>query len=219
MAVVLLSGGIDSATALADLLDSRPYTSTLALTFNYGQRHRKELVHAGLIAEHYEVPRHTVDLRSWGLLLKGSALTDPYVAVPHGEYDEATMATTVVPGRNAVMLSIAASIAVSTGHSTVVLGAHAGDHALYPDCRPGFIEQMANALSTGVDRGVYLMAPFLERDKADIVRRAAQLRVPLGLTWSCYEGGRLHCGRCGTCLERRQAFEAADVEDRTGYAA
>lgn len=213
-AVVLLSGGLDSTTALAHTLDLGADVKT-AVFCDYGQRHIRERVSAEAVAGAYGVPLTYLDLRGYGRAAP-SALTLPDAAVPHGHYAEANMAQTVVPGRNAVMLSAAAGIGASWGAETVVTAVHAGDHPIYPDCRPEFIEAMCSALLAGY--GVGVSAPFGTRSKADIVTLAAQLDAPLGLTWSCYEGGETHCGRCGTCVERAEAFALAGVEDPTSYA-
>ena len=158
-----------------------------------------------------------------GALLTGSALTDAGVDVPEGHYTDASMAATVVPNRNAIMLSIAVGVAVSRGAGAVATAVHAGDHAIYPDCRPAFIEAIereARIANEGfIADGFQVQAPFLLLRKDEIVRRGAALGVPFEETWSCYLGEDLHCGRCGTCVERREAFELAAVPDPTRYAA
>jgi 7-cyano-7-deazaguanine synthase len=168
--------------------------------------------------------RHdVVDLRSVGALLSGSALTDDEVAVPDGHYTEESMRATVVANRNAIFAMVATGVAVAEGAGAVGLGIHAGDHAIYPDCRPPFVaaaEHLAKVANEGfVTEGFQLLAPFLAWSKADIVRRGAELDVPFASTWSCYKGGAVHCGTCGTCVERIEAFELAGVPDPTPYAA
>ncbi|MFI5822839.1 7-cyano-7-deazaguanine synthase QueC [Streptomyces rishiriensis] len=219
-AVVIASGGLDS-TAAAYLLASQGSRVSL-LSFDYGQRHRKELHSAAKIADLLGAAHEVVDLRSVGRLLGGSALTDTSIAVPDGHYTDATMRDTVVPNRNAIMLEIAAGVAISSKADAVAFGAHAGDHFIYPDCRPDFFEKIADTIKAG-NKGFLaddfeLMAPFLHVTKADIVETAAGLGVPFELTWSCYNGDDLHCGTCGTCTERREAFTLAGVPDPTVYA-
>ncbi|WP_229877493.1 7-cyano-7-deazaguanine synthase [Streptomyces bluensis] len=164
-----------------------------------------------------------VDLSGLGRLLGGSALTDTSVGVPDGHYTDESMRVTAVPTRNAIMLSVAAGVAVAAKADTVAFGAHAGDHTIYPDCRPGFLEQLARTIRVGNEgflvEDFQLVAPFLTVTKTDIVTAAAEMGVPFELTWSCYKGGDVHCGTCGTCWERREAFERAGITDPTRYAA
>jgi 7-cyano-7-deazaguanine synthase len=218
--VTTLSGGLDSVT-LAHALTADGH-DVVALSFDYGQRHAKELEHAALCAQRLGASHHVVDLRSVGALLTGSALTDRAVDVPEGHYTDASMAATVVPNRNAIMLSVAVGVAVARGAAAVATAVHAGDHAIYPDCRPEFIdaiEHEARVANEGfIAEGFRVLAPFLHLAKDEIVRRGAALGVPFDETWSCYLGGELHCGRCGTCVERREAFELAGVHDPTPYA-
>jgi 7-cyano-7-deazaguanine synthase len=219
--VTTLSGGLDSVTLAhalaADGLD------LIALSFHYGQRHAKELDRAARCADRLEAEHHVVDLRPVGALLTGSALTDSAVAVPEGHYTDVSMAATVVPNRNAIMLSVAVGVAVARRAGAVATAVHAGDHAIYPDCRPAFIdaiEHEARVANEGfIADGFRVLAPFLQLSKSEIVRRGAALGVPFDETWSCYLGEDLHCGRCGTCVERREAFELAGVHDPTPYAA
>jgi 7-cyano-7-deazaguanine synthase len=221
LVVVTVSGGLDSVT-LAHVLADEGH-ELVCLSFDYGQRHAKEVAFARACATRLGAPHHTVDLRSVGELLTGSALTDDAVAVPEGHYADDSMAMTVVPNRNAIMLSVAIGVAVARGASAVATAVHAGDHPVYPDCRPAFIEaieheaRIANA-GFAVD-GFRILAPFVDLTKDQIVRRGSALGVPYSQTWSCYVGGDLHCGRCGTCVERREAFELAGVEDPTAYEA
>lgn len=215
--VTLLSGGMDSTTALA--LAARESTPVLALSVDYGQRHAKELDAAAAIAQHYGVPHRVLDLTGWGRLLTGSALTDPSVAVPHGHYAAPNMAVTVVPNRNATMLMAAAGIADALDATEVWAAVHAGDHAVYPDCRPEFITAANITLNVSTEGRVTIRAPFVDITKTDIAALGHDLNVPFELTWSCYEGGTVHCGKCGTCTERRSAFIDAGVPDPTIYAA
>lgn len=220
-AVAIVSGGMDSVT-LAHGLAALDYDLTL-VSVDYGQRHRRELLYAGKAAERLGAEHHVLDLRSLTGLLAGSALTDRTVAVPHGHYAAESMRATVVPNRNAMLLDLATSIAVATGAVMTATAVHAGDHAIYPDCRPEFVtayEAMARLANEGFMSPVWRVhAPFLHATKADIVGVGEKHDVPWAETWSCYEGGTIHCGKCGTCVERREAFDLAGVEDPTEYAA
>jgi 7-cyano-7-deazaguanine synthase len=165
------------------------------------------------------VAHSTSDVSGVGAMLSGSALTDD-VDVPDGHYEEETMKATVVPNRNAIMLAIAYGVASAQGVDAVATAVHGGDHFIYPDCRPEFItsfEVMQNHALAGYSE-IALYTPFVEISKADIAREGARLNVPFADTWSCYKGGEIHCGRCGTCVERREAFEIAGVDDPTEYA-
>lgn len=211
--VVVLSGGMDSATLLA----TDPHVVS-AVSIDYGQRHQRELEAARQLALHYGVPWCLVDLRTLGTVLGGSSQTDEAIAVPHGHYADDSMRVTVVPNRNMVLLAVAIGHAIAVGADVVAYGAHAGDHAVYPDCRPEFAEAMdAVARLCHYAPGIRLARPFIMLTKADIVRAGTARAVPYHLTWSCYEGGDQHCGRCGTCVERREAFAVAGVADPTGY--
>ncbi|MFD4480386.1 7-cyano-7-deazaguanine synthase QueC [Streptomyces sp. NPDC058471] len=220
-AVVIASGGLDS-TAAAYLLAAQGASVSL-LSFDYGQRHRKELQCAARIAGLLGAAHEVVDLTAVGRLLAGSALTDAGLVVPDGHYTDETMRITVVPNRNAIMLEVAAAVAVATKADAVAFGAHAGDHFIYPDCRPEFFERITASIRSGNEGfladGFQLVAPFLHVTKADIVETGAGLNVPFEETWSCYKGGEVHCGTCGTCTERREAFDLAGVTDPTPYAA
>lgn len=218
--VAIVSGGMDSV-ALAYLLRDAGHDLTM-LSFDYGQRHRRELEYADLAASRLGVPWDLVSLNTLTDLLKGSALTDPAVEVPDGHYAEQSMRSTVVPNRNMMMLAIAGAVAVAQGASSVATAVHAGDHFVYPDCRPAFVEAMTAALRLGnegfaVD-GLEVLAPFSLSSKSEIVNIGHALGVPWEMTWSCYRGEALHCGTCGTCVERREAFELAGVTDPTEYA-
>lgn len=220
LAVLSFSGGMDSTT-LASLYDHRGY-DLLLLSFDYGQRHRRrELEAAGRIADHLGAEHRTVDLSSVAPLLPGSSLTDPGVAVPDGHYAEESMKATVVPNRNAVMASIALGIASARGADLVGLGVHAGDHAVYPDCRPEFVDALRDLATVALD-GLHtprIETPFLHLTKTDVARLAAKTGAPVHLSWSCYKGGDVHCGTCGTCTERKEAFADAGLTDPTEYAA
>jgi 7-cyano-7-deazaguanine synthase len=215
--LVLLSGGLDSSTLLADAVQAK--TACLAVTVDYGQRHAREIAAAVMVVVHYGIELVVLDLTGWGQRLTGSALTDPSVDVPHGHYADESMRTTVVPNRNATLLSAAAGLAQARGCDRVLTAVHAGDHPIYPDCRPEFIDSIARTTELATDGAVTIAAPFVRWSKTDIARRAGELDVPIGLTWSCYEGGDVHCARCGTCVERIEALRDASVPDPTTYAA
>jgi 7-cyano-7-deazaguanine synthase len=216
-AVVLLSGGMDSTTVLAhaQYLEHQ----ILALSFNYGQRHSHELISAAAIADYFNVTHTVVDL-SGSRIFDGSdsSLVNPAVKVPEGHYADESMKGTVVPNRNMMMLSIAAAFAISNGAEQIFYGAHAGDHAIYPDCRPQFVKAMQKALELCDWKQIKLEVPFLHKTKTDIVLRGTSLHVPWDMTYSCYKGKKgIHCGVCGTCTERREAFFDAQVTDPTVY--
>ncbi|MFJ8043822.1 7-cyano-7-deazaguanine synthase QueC [Kitasatospora sp. NPDC096147] len=217
--VVIASGGLDSTT-VAYLLADQGSEVTL-LSFDYGQRHRTELEYAGRIAQHLGAPHVIADLSGLSRLLTGSALTDPTVPVPDGHYTAVTMRSTVVPNRNTIMLSVAVAAAISRNADAVAFGAHSGDHAIYPDCRPSFFDAFTAMTREGNDGFLadcfQLLAPFIGLAKADIVETGQSLGVPFVDTWSCYKGGRVHCGTCGTCTERIAAFSLAGVTDPTDY--
>ena len=217
-AVVLLSGGLDSTTLLWKL--EADGVVCLPLAINYGQRHSKELQHAEAIVKAMSRPSklQIADLSQLRKILKGSSQTDSQIDVPHGHYADKSMMATVVPNRNMILLSIATAHAIAQGASWVAYAAHAGDHPIYPDCRPDFIAAMAETMQHCHYTPVNLVAPFSKLSKADIVRLGGKLKVPFQLTWSCYAGGKLHCGLCGTCVERQEAFQLGDVPDPTVYA-
>lgn len=214
--VTLLSGGLDSAVLLGSMVADGH--EVMPLSVDYGQRHRRELQAAELIAGHYQLPWKCADLRNVGReLLAGSALTSPNIAVPHGHYEDLSMKATVVPNRNMILLAIGLGYAISIGAKAVAYAAHAGDHAIYPDCRPEFYAALSAAFQVAHYEAVELIGPMIQWTKADIVKQGHNLSVPMKTTWSCYEGGRLHCGRCGTCVERKEAFLLAGVPDPTSY--
>lgn len=217
-AIAIVSGGMDSVT-LANVLKSEGYDLHL-LSFDYGQRHSKELEYAKRCADSLGARWSLVNLSTVTPLMAGSALTGS-TPVPDGHYEAETMRVTVVPNRNAVMLAIAYAAAVSEQSDIVAIGVHSGDHFIYPDCRPEFV-QAFDAMERLATRGhaapgLRLYAPFVAMTKADIVRRGAALGVDYADTWSCYKGGAVHCGTCGTCVERKEAFELAGVNDPTIY--
>lgn len=217
--VVLSSGGMDSSTLLWDVATRNDAGSVHALSVDYGQRHRRELESARAVADLLDNVRFdVVDLQSVGALLTGSALSDPgSVDVPLGHYAEESMKLTIVPNRNAIMLNVAVGVAVAEGADRVYTAVHAGDHPVYPDCRPEFIREMNKLARVATETDVVVEAPFVHISKADIAVIGGMLGVPYGLTWSCYRGGLRHCGQCGTCTERIEAFRVSGVADPTEY--
>ena len=207
-AVVLLSGGLDSTVCTAALVAAGH--TVRALSVHYGQRHSRELESARAVARHYGIAHETAAIPAE--LVGGSALTGGG-PVPHGHYEDESMRATVVPNRNMILLAYAAAVAVREGFDAVAYTAHAGDHAVYPDCRPAFADAMRAALAVCHYEPVRLVAPFVGKTKAQIVSDGILLRAPLTLTWSCYEGGARPCGRCGTCVERAEAFRLAGETD------
>ncbi|MEZ2128328.1 MULTISPECIES: 7-cyano-7-deazaguanine synthase QueC [unclassified Sinorhizobium] len=214
--IVICSGGLDSVSLAHKVAAEHELLGLLS--FDYGQRHRKELDFAAACAKRLGVPHQIIDIREIGRHLSGSALTDN-VDVPEGHYAEETMKATVVPNRNAIMLAIAFGLAAAQKADAVATAVHGGDHFIYPDCRPGFIDAFQvmqnHALAGYAD--VTLYAPYVNVSKADIVRDGAKNNTPFAETWSCYKGGARHCGRCGTCVERREAFHLAGIKDPTDY--
>lgn len=220
--VVLVSGGMDSTTLLATCVAEVGAENVWTLSVNYGQRHMRELAAAKRILDWYKIPedhRATADLRSIRDLLGGSALTSDDIPVPEGHYEAESMRATVVPNRNMIMLSVALGYAIRKGANAVAYGAHAGDHAIYPDCRPVFANAIKEVASHCHEEPLELYTPFLHITKAGIARRGTALGVPFELTWSCYKGNELHCGKCGTCVERREAFATVGITDPTEYEA
>ena len=216
-AVVITSGGLDS-TVLAYLAHRDWQGSVRLLSFDYGQRHVRELQFAEETAHRLDVEWNLIDLFSLGKLLTGSALTGD-TPVPEGHYAEDTMRQTVVPNRNMIMLACATAVGINDHATVVYAGMHAGDHPVYPDCRPGFISALSHVVGIANEgfNPPRIVAPFVEMTKAQIVSMGQALGVPFDRTWSCYQGGDRHCGRCGTCVERAEAFHLAVVDDPTDY--
>jgi 7-cyano-7-deazaguanine synthase len=213
--IVTFSGGMDSATLIAFLL--RDGHEVIALGIDYGQRHRVELQYADRFSRRMGIRIESADLRGITRLLSGSSLTDPAIPVPLGHYESQSMKQTVVPNRNMLLLATAAAFAVGEKAQYIAYAAHAGDHAIYPDCRPAFADAMAAAIALCDWEPPALIRPFIDKTKADIARLGADIGVPFELTWSCYQGGDRHCGACGTCIERREAFVIAGLKDPTDY--
>ena len=215
--IVICSGGLDSVS-LAHMV-AQEQELTRLVSFDYGQRHRKELDYAAMCAKRLDVTHDVIDLRGIGAALTGSALTDD-IDVPDGHYEEDSMRVTVVPNRNAIMLAVAFGVAAANDDQAVATAVHGGDHFIYSDCRPAFTKAFDVMQKAALDgyADVSLYTPFVHRTKADIVTQGARYNTPFAETWSCYKGGDTHCGRCGTCVERREAFDLADVMDPTIYA-
>ena len=214
-ALVVFSGGMDSATALWWAL--REFSAVSAVSFSYGSKHNaRELAAADAICRKLAVPRIEIPLDFIGRYFHSSLLKSGG-AIPEGAYNEENMASTVVPFRNGIMLSAAAGLAEDSGRSAVILGNHSGDHAIYPDCRPEFIDGMARAIEAGTGGKVKLLSPFCRMTKGQIAKLGAELGVDYSLTWSCYNGREKHCGKCGTCRERKDAFREAGLPDPTVY--
>ena len=211
--VIIYSGGLDSTT----LLYEERERVALAVTFDYGSNHAAREIacakhHCALLGiEHLVIELGFMSRYFQSSLLSGAA------DIPDGNYDEENMKSTVVPFRNGIMLSIACGLAESRGLKRVLIANHGGDHAIYPDCRPMFVDAMNAAMQAVTYEGVQLAAPYTNISKADIIRHGARLGIDYGATYSCYRGGEHHCGTCGTCTERREAFREAGIPDPTKY--
>lgn len=211
--VIILSGGMDSTT----LLHLKKDRIALAVSFDYGSNHNAREIECArrqceiLGIEHLVIPLSFMGEYFKSCLLSGSG------DIPEGRYDDENMKSTVVPFRNGIMLSVACGLAESRGLLHVMMANHGGDHAIYPDCRPGFVAAMSEAMRQGTYEGVTIEADFTSISKADIAALGNKLGVDYSLTYSCYKGGEKHCGKCGTCVERKEAFEIAGVADPTVY--
>lgn len=211
--IIILSGGMDSTTLLYDQQDR----IALALSFDYGSNHNsRELPFARLHCERLGIEHIVISLQFMHQYFNSSLLQGDD-AIPEGHYDEDNMKSTVVPFRNGIMLSIAIGMAESRGLKHVMMANHAGDHTIYPDCRPEFVESMSRAAEMGTFPGITLLCPFTHLTKGQIAARGRELGIDYAETWSCYRGGERHCGRCGTCQERREALAEAGIEDPTDY--
>ncbi len=211
--LMVLSGGMDSVTMLHEYADQ----IDLAVNFSYGSNHNmRELECARLHCSQLGIELIEIDLSFIGKYFH-SSLLEGAEAVPEGDYDFDNMKSTVVPFRNGIMLAAAAGLAESHGLDCVMIANHAGDHAIYPDCRGSFIDAMARAIAEGTYEGISLKAPYTYLTKADIALRGKRLGIDYATTYSCYKGLAHHCGRCGTCIERRQALADAGIEDTTIY--
>jgi len=213
--LVVLSGGMDSTVLLTDCVQK--YDKVSAISFDYGSKHNgRELPLARAVCKKLQVKHRVISLPFVGELFFSSLLTSGD-DVPDGAYDEPTMKSTVVPFRNGIMLSIAAGYAESIGAAVIVLGSHAGDHFIYPDCRPEFNETFAKAVGIGTDGKVSIEFPYAEMDKRDIGDLGRELDVEFCDTWTCYKGEDIHCGTCGACDERKYALRKNEGLDPTTY--
>jgi 7-cyano-7-deazaguanine synthase len=214
--VVLCSGGMDSVAAL--YWARRAHSVGAAVSFDYGSKHnRREIPFAAEHAARLGLRHQVIPLGFVGELFSSHLLQNGG-PIPDGHYQAESMRQTVVPFRNAIMLSIATGYAESIGAGGVVIAAHGGDHVIYPDCREDFMRSMGDAMRLGTYGGLELLRPFIAMEKSGIATEGARLGVDFSRTWSCYKGGAIHCGRCGTCVERREAFLKAGLEDPTEYA-
>lgn len=211
--VIIVSGGMDSITLLYDKKEE----IALAVTFDYGSNHNaKEIAWAKVHCERLKI-KHIVIKLDFMHKYFTSSLLEGADAIPEGHYADENMKSTVVPFRNGIMLSIAAGIAESNGLKKVLIANHGGDHTIYPDCRPAFIKAMNEATENGTYVNVSICAPYTNITKADIARIGKRLGIDYSETWSCYKGGEKHCGKCGTCIERKEALVLAGIEDKTEY--
>lgn len=211
--IIVVSGGMDSITLLYDYKDR----IALAVSFDYGSNHNaKELPLAEMHCKRQGIPHITIPLMFMKDYFK-SSLLEGAEAIPEGNYDEENMKSTVVPFRNGIMLSVACGLAETHHLKHVMMANHSGDHTIYPDCRPGFVSSMSAAMQAGTYDGVDIVAPYTNITKADIARIGKRLGIDYSETWSCYKGGEHHCGKCGTCRERREALAEAGIDDTTVY--
>lgn len=211
--VIIVSGGMDSIT----LLYNRAKEIELAVTFDYGSNHNKREIECAayhckqLGIEHIIIPLEFMHQYFKSSLLNGAE------AIPEGHYAAENMKSTVVPFRNGIMLAIACGLAESRNLDCVFIANHAGDHAIYPDCRATFIESMNEAMAYGTYNNINIVAPFTHLTKGQIAAIGGKLGIDYSKTYSCYKGGEKHCGKCGTCVERKEAFADAGIEDPTDY--
>jgi 7-cyano-7-deazaguanine synthase len=212
--VVIYSGGMDSYTVLNKAMQQG--YDVHAVSFNYGQRHSKELLFAKKVCEQQNIEHKVVDISSINQLIGGSALTDD-IDVPQGHYQEESMKTTVVPNRNMIMLSMAVGYAVSIEAEAVYFGAHSGDHAIYPDCRTEFVDAMNDVCKIANYQAVEVRAPYLAASKTDILREGLAMDLDYNDTWTCYNGQDKACGKCGACQERLEAFSENNTIDPIDY--
>lgn len=210
---IIVSGGMDSITLLYDRKDE----IALGISFDYGSNHNaREIPFAKMHCERLGIKHITINLDFMHQYFK-SSLLDGAEAIPEGHYADDNMKSTVVPFRNGIMLAIAIGIAESNNLDQVFIANHGGDHTIYPDCRPEFINAIDAAATAGTYNNVKVIAPYTKITKSDIARIGKRLRIDYAETWSCYKGGEVHCGKCGTCVERKEALAEAGIEDKTIY--
>ena len=211
--VIIVSGGMDSITLLYDHKDE----IALGISFDYGSNHNaREIPFAKMHCERLGIKHITINLDFMHQYFK-SSLLDGAEAIPEGHYADDNMKSTVVPFRNGIMLSIAIGIAESNNLDQVFIANNGGDHTIYPDCRPEFINAIDAAATAGTYNNVKVVAPYTKITKSDIARIGKKLGIDYTETWSCYKGGEVHCGKCGTCVERKEALAEAGIEDKTIY--
>lgn len=213
--VVIYSGGMDSFTVLNRAI--KDGHQVYALSFNYGQRHVKELEVAAQVTERLGIPHKVVDITAINQLLAGSSLTSDEIDIPEGDYEEESMKSTVVPNRNMILLSLAIGYAVSLEAQAVYYGAHSGDHAIYPDCRPEFVKRMQDVSAIANYEAIAIEVPYLHCDKGEILRDGIAMELDYSQTWTCYNGREKACGKCGACVERLEAFAANNLTDPLQY--
>ncbi len=212
--VVIYSGGMDSFTVLNRALHDGK--EVYALTFDYGQRHVKEIEYASTVCKSLDVNHKVIDISAINQILAGSSLTDD-IDIPEGHYEAESMKSTVVPNRNMILLSLAVGYAVSVGASQVYYGAHSGDHAIYPDCRPEFVMKMNDVCKIANYESVEIFSPYLKETKSDILTDGLKMGLKYDNTWTCYNGREKACGQCGACQERLEAFKDNNVTDPLNY--
>ncbi|MEW6993893.1 7-cyano-7-deazaguanine synthase QueC [Colwelliaceae bacterium MEBiC 14330] len=212
--VVIYSGGMDSFTVLNRALTDGK--EVFALSFDYGQRHVKELECASKVCKNLGIKHKVVDISSINQLLAGSSLTDD-IEIPEGHYEAESMKSTVVPNRNMVLISLAVAYAVSVGAEQVYYGAHSGDHAIYPDCRPEFVEKMNDVCKIANYQSVEIFSPYLKVSKTAILTDGIKMGLDYSNTWTCYNGREKACGKCGACQERLEAFADNNAVDPIAY--
>lgn len=211
--IIVLSGGMDSVTMLHEFASE----IKVAVSFDYGSKHNaKEIPFAALHCQQLGIQHIVIPLDFMTRYFKSSLLMGGE-DIPEGNYDDENMKSTVVPFRNGIMLSVAAGLAESHGLKRLFIANHFGDHAIYPDCRAGFIKAMSEAVSEGTYEHIRIEAPYTGISKTDIAKRGAKLGINYAETWSCYKGGEKHCSKCGTCMERKEAFREAGLTDPTIY--
>lgn len=212
-AVIILSGGMDSVTMLYDYKDE----IALAVTFDYGSNHNKqEAKYANMHCERLGIKHIVIPLSFMHEYFK-SSLLEGANAIPEGSYADENMKSTVVPFRNGIMLAIGCGLAESNDLRRVMIANHYGDHSIYPDCRKSFINAMSESMKQGTYEGIEVFAPYTDISKSDIARIGKRLGLNYAETYSCYKGGEKHCGKCGTCVERKEAMKEAGIEDLTEY--
>ena len=212
--IVVYSGGLDSFTLLNEAIRSGKDVS--ALSFDYGQKHSKELHFVENFCSQESIDSKIVDVSSIKELFQGSSLTDE-IDIPKGHYEDDSMKSTVVPNRNMILISLALGYAVTKEAEEVWFGAHAGDHAIYPDCRPEFVEKMDAVARIANYSPIAVKAPYIAMSKTEILAIGLNMQLDYGLTWTCYEGKELACGICGACHERLESFAANNVIDPIKY--